>query len=299
MTNRDAAVRDPVAVIGLGAIGTMFAAALAEAGHPVTVCGRTPVDRVEVTDGDGTRTFPVTWVADAGQATEVPWVLLATKIHQTASTADWLTATTGPRSHVVVAQNGIDHHERVQPLAPDATIVPALVYLNAERAGPGSAVVRPPADHDLVLPADEAGTATAKMCRDAGLRVTSVGDFRTAAWSKLLTNAAGNPITALTGRRVEVLREPAVAALAMDVLREAVAVGRAEGAALDDGDAVRTLTWLQALAAGSTSSMLQDREAGRPLEYEGLTGAIVRLGDHHGVPVGANRTLLALLAALS
>ncbi|WP_158057137.1 ketopantoate reductase family protein [Saccharomonospora sp. CUA-673] len=92
---------------------------------------------------------------------------------------------------------------------------------------------------------------------------------------------SANPITALTGRRVEVLTEPAVAELAMRLLREAVAVGVAEGARIDDGDARDVLAWLQTLAPGSTTSMLQDREAGRPLEHDGLTGTVVRLGDHH------------------
>jgi 2-dehydropantoate 2-reductase len=289
--------REPVAVIGLGAIGTVLAAALAEAGHEVVVCGRRQVDHVELTDGDGTRTYPVHWVAEPADVAAYGWVVLATKMHHTADVAPWLRATTDASSRVVVAQNGIDHAARVGPLVA-GTVVPTVVYINAERTGPGGAYARPTSASELLVPDDEDGRAAAEVFTAGGLRVEPVADFRTAAWRKLLTNVVGNPITALTGRRAEVLREPRIAELAMSILRETVAVARADGADLPDGVAEETLAWLHALPPDGSSSMLQDREAGRPLEYDGLTGAVVRLGEAYGVPVDTNRAILALLSAL-
>lgn len=289
---------ETVAVVGLGAVGTAFAASLAEAGHEVVACGRRPLERIEITDERGTRAYPVGWAGSPEDAGPVPFVVLATKIHDTPATVEWLARLTADGGHVVVAQNGVDHRERVEPLVGAAAVVPALVYLNAERTAPGSVRVRR-TERDLVLPDDAAAKAAANLFETSGLTVETHADFRTAAWRKMLTNVAANPITALTGRRVEVLTEPAVADLALAVLREAVAVGRAEGAQLTDADATRTLAWLQGLAPGSTTSMLQDREAGRRLEYDGLTGTIARLGDRHGEAVEANRALLALLSAIS
>ncbi|MQA04158.1 MAG: 2-dehydropantoate 2-reductase [Streptosporangiales bacterium] len=290
--------REPVAVIGLGAVGTVLAAELAAAGHPVLACGRQAVHTVAVTERDDTRRFPVQCVTDPASTGQVPWVVLATKMHQTSAAADWLRATTGPETHVIVAQNGVDQRERVAPLVGPATVVPALVYLNAERTGPGEVRARRSRGRNLVLPDDAGGRAVAALCRDTSLRPELAPDFHTAAWRKLLANVAANPITALTGRRVEVLTEPAVAELATAVLCETVAVGRAVGADLTPEHAAETLRWLQGLTSGSTTSMLQDRQAGRPLEYDGLTGIVVRLGDEHGVPVNADRALLALLSAL-
>lgn len=290
---------EPVTVIGLGAVGTVLAGSLAAAGHQVTACSRSRLDHVELTDDTGTRSYPVRGAAGPEDVEPTPWVFLATKIHQTADAADWLRAATDASSRVVVAQNGVDHEERVAGLVGAATVVPTLVYLNAERTGVGAARARNTGDRDLVVPDDPDGRATAALCGAAALRVDTQPDFLTAAWRKLLANAVGNPITALTGRRSEVLGVPAVADLATIVLREAVAVGRAVGADLPDDCVDETLAWLHQLAPGTTSSMLQDREAGRPLEYDGLTGTIVRLGDRHGIHVDANRMLLALLANLA
>jgi 2-dehydropantoate 2-reductase len=290
-----------VAVVGPGAVGMTLAVGLAEAGEDVVLCGRGRAgsDTLAVTlteDEHGTRTQPMRSAGDPSQVRPVDWVVLATKIHQTESAWPWLAALAGEGTRVVAAQNGVDHRDRVPAGLRDA-VAPALVYINAERTGPGEVKARR-TERELVLPDDDAGHAAAALFGPTWIRTEVAPDFRTAAWRKLLTNVAANPITALTGRRVEVLHEPAVAQLALDVLRETVAVGRAEGADLPDGSAEDALAWLQALSAGSTSSMLQDREAGRPLEYDGLTGAVVRLAGQYGIDVPANRTLLALTSAL-
>jgi 2-dehydropantoate 2-reductase len=82
------------------------------------------------------------------------------------------------------------------------------------------------------------------------------------------------------------------------MLRETVAVARAEGAALTEEDADATLDWLRSLPPTAPTSMLQDRQAGRTLEHDGLIGPVVRLGARHGIPTPTGRTLLALLDAL-
>jgi len=304
-------VRRPatVAVVGAGAIGMTIGAALAAAGHEVVACApRRPerdailvellgAERAPDQTAEPPVEWPVRWCTDPGGVRPVEWVVLATKIHQTEAARAWLDALVGEQTAIIAAQNGVDHRERLARLTA-APVAPALVYYNAERVGVGHVRVRP-TERDLVLPDDETGRAAAAFVGAAGIRALADPDFTTAAWLKLLTNAAANPITALTGRRIEVLTVPAVAALARDVLREAAAVGRAEGADLPADVAEERLTWLQRLRPGSTTSMLQDKDAGRPLEHDGLTGAIVRAGERHGIPTPANAALLALLMGLS
>jgi 2-dehydropantoate 2-reductase len=100
----------------------------------------------------------------------------------------------------------------------------------------------------------------------------------------MLSNVAANPVTALTGRRMGVLRDPEVRELFQVLLAEAVAVGIAEGARLGPEDVAGTMAFYDQFGEDDGTSMLYDRLAGRELENELLSGAITRLGRRHGVP---------------
>ncbi|GAA4903935.1 ketopantoate reductase [Actinomycetospora succinea] len=295
-----------VAVVGAGAIGGVLAALAADRGHEVTVCVRTPFDVLTVTTDGVERTVPVTVATDPAGVAPADWVLLATKAQDTASAAGWLRALTDPGetprsgarrvggSVVVVAQNGIDHAARVEGLVdPAATVLPASVRLGAEAVAPGRIVHHSFAQ--LTVPAGDAARGLADLYADSGLAVVAVDDFTTVLWRKLLSNAVANPITALTGRRNAVLAEPATRALVVDLAREVTAVGRSVGAALTDEDVDGLVALYDGMVPDLGTSMLYDRLAGRPLEHEYLTGAVVATGRRTGVPTPLNGAVLALL----
>jgi 2-dehydropantoate 2-reductase len=198
-----------------------------------------------------------------------------------------------------VLQNGVDHVARVAPLAGAATVMPVIVYYNGERLAADHVKLRRGADPDIIVPAGDAGRAFAQLFDGTPLRVKLGDDFLTLAWRKLLLNAVASPVTALTLQRQAVLRRPDIKELCLAVLKEAIAVGRAEGAKLADDEAARTVATLYTFAGELGTSMYFDRLAGRPLEHEALTGAIVSAGERHGIATPLNRTLLALLRAIS
>jgi 2-dehydropantoate 2-reductase len=237
----------------------------------------------------------VAWAAEPAELPPLGYAVLATKIHHTPDVADWLGALPAG-SFVAAAQNGVDHLARIAPLTA-ATVAPMLVYPNAERTGPGQVRVRR-TGRGLVVPDDAAGRAVAALFAGGGVDVETVADFSTAAWEKLLFNVIANPLTALTGRPLEVFADPVMAALGLDLALEAVAVARAEGTQLTPEHARVALAWLQGLPGATPSSMLQDRAAGRRLEHEGLLGPVVALGRRHGVATPLTGAVLALLDAL-
>ncbi len=108
-----------------------------------------------------------------------------------------------------------------------------------------------------------------------------------------------NPITALTLQRQVVLRRDDVHALSLQLLEEAVAVARADGARLAADEPARVMETLLSYAPTLGTSMYFDRLAGRSLEIAALTGAIVSSGERHGVPTPLNRAVLTLLQAVS
>jgi 2-dehydropantoate 2-reductase len=287
-----------VAVIGGGAIGGCVAAAVHDAGHPVTLCLRSPLTELVVESAGESRRIPVTTATEPALQAPVDWLLLATKAQDTLGAAGWLSRMADQDTTVVVLQNGVDHAERVAPLVPGSTtVLPALVYLAAERTGRGHIVHR--AGGRLVVPDTTAGASFRTLLAPSDLTVDLDPDFTTARWRKLLSNLAANPLTALTLRRMEVLADADMAALARATLAEGAAVATAEGAHLAPDEVDRTMTFYAGFPADSGSSMLYDRLAGRPLEHELITGAVVRAADEHGIPVPVNRALLALLKAIN
>lgn len=285
-----------VAVVGAGAIGGVLAALAYDQGHDVTVGVRTPFPVLRVRAHSAEREVGVRVATDPAVVTPVDWLLVTTKAHDTASAAPWLRALSGPGTVVVVIQNGLAQETRVAGLVdPSAHVLPGVIVLGAEALAPGLVV-----HHGygrLTVPAGPHADALADVL-GPDVVVDGVADFRTAAWRKLISNAIANPITALVGRRNEVLREPFLADLVAGLGAEVIAVARADGAdvSADDLDALRRHYADMPDRIGT--SMLYDRMAGRALEHEYLTGAVVATGARHGVPTPLNDTLLALLRGI-
>ncbi len=292
--------RMKIAVVGLGSIGAAAAGCLAAAGrHDVVACMRTPIGHLTLDAPDGTVELKLRVVTDPAQATPVDWVLLCTKTHQTKSAAPWLSQLCTPRTRVAVLQNGIGHAARVAPLANGAAVMPVIVYYNGERLAPDRVRLRQGSDQDLAVADNSDGRAFVRLLDGTPLRVLVSGNFATLIWRKLLINAVANPITTLTLQRQAVLRPPDVQELCHGILNEAVAVARAEGVDLADDEPKRAMETLFTFSGELGTSMYFDRVAGRKLEVEALTGAIVAAGERHGIAMPLNRALLTLLRAIN
>jgi 2-dehydropantoate 2-reductase len=290
-----------VAVVGLGSIGGVVAGCIAAAGrHRVLACVRRPLQRLVLDAPAGTVERPLTAFTEPEQINEpTDWVLVCTKTHQTQSVAPWLARLCAPGTRVAVLQNGIGHVERVAPLARGAAVQAIIVYYNGERLAPDRVRLRQGSDQDMTAADDTDGRAFAALFEGTPLRVQLSPEFPTLVWRKLLINAVANPITTLTLQRQAVLRRPDIVELCHAVLAEAAAVGRAEGVPLDDDEPQRAMATLFTFSGELGTSMYFDRLAGRPLEVEALTGAIVAAGERHGIATPLNRALLAMLRAVS
>jgi 2-dehydropantoate 2-reductase len=300
MTSKGPSERTTIAVIGLGSIGSAMAGLLASLGrYVITACVRRPIERLTIEHPEGTIDVPIRALTDPNEAAPVDWVLLATKTQDTEAAAPWLKRLCGPHTRIATLQNGIGHAERLAPVAGQALIVPTIVYYNGERLAPDRARFRRAGPHDLAVADDEGGRAFTTLLDGTGLRVLVSPDFRTLVWRKLLLNAMANPITALTLQRQAVFRREDIKALCLDILREAATVARADGARFPDDEPERLLVTLLTYPPDAGTSMYFDRLAGRPLEIEALTGAVVAAGERHGLATPINRVLLALGRAVS
>jgi 2-dehydropantoate 2-reductase len=227
---------------------------------------------------------------------EVDWVLLAVKAHQTAGAADWLRALCGGGARLATLQNGVEQRAWSEPFVDGTPIVPTIVWAPVEPRDRSHMVVRGPTA--LTVADDADGRALATLFEGGRASVTLSGDFVTELWRKLLANAVAG-LMVLAGRRSGIFRRDDVAALAVRLAVECAAVARAEGAALDDADAAAIVERLAAMPPDSGTSILFDREAGRPLEWDARNGVVQRFGRRHGIATPVSDVIVPLLAAAS
>jgi len=287
-----------VAIVGPGAVGTTAAAYLYAAGHPVLICGRTPRPRIELRPDDAEAiVVPGPVCTNPAEITEpVGVVLLALKATQNDDAARWLPRLCDEHTIVVVLQNGVEQVEQVQPHCPSSTVIPGIVWYSAETQPDGWVRLR--SEARLALPTGPAATTFAELWRGAGGTADCDPDFVTAAWRKLLLNAVAG-LMALTGRRAGVFRRDDLAALASRYAAECLAVARAEGAKLADDAADGTVEMFRQAATDVSTSILADREAGRPMEWDIRNGVIIRKARVHGIATPISDILVPLFAAAS
>lgn len=293
-------MKSSIAVVGPGAIGCMTGAALMESGHDVLFCARTAFSRVRLSSGDeAVADLPAHVVTDPRATGARDWVLVCTKVHQTPSAAGWLASTVGPSTRVAVLQNGVEQASNVAPFVPaGTTVVPVVVRLPSRRTDPGVVVFE--GRGALVAPDSEGGRAFAALFDGSRIEGAVTSDFATEAYQKLCLNAANGAIMALTERNLDVMRDSRIQDVVRALVRECIAVGRAEGAKLEDSLADKLVQQLATSPRAETrgNSMFYDRMAGREMEWDARNGVIVRLGARHGIETPVSMTLTALLSAV-
>ena len=314
-------------IAGAGAIGAYIGARMARAGLDVTLFARGPHLRamqahgVRVISVDGDFEAHPKIAATLEEVGPVDVVFLGVKAHGLPSLAPHLKSVLGPDTIVVSTQNGVPwwffqgfggpwegtRLERVDPggvvsaAIESRRVVGSLVYFATEIAEPG--VVRHE-DGSRISLGEPDGTRSDRCRRIAealsasGLRCPITARIRHEIWVKILGNVAFNPISALTGATLaQMVRDPEVCTLVRNIMREAEAVATQLGLELPISIEQR-IAGAEKVGEHKTS-MLQDLEAGRPLELEAVVGAVVELGERMNLPMPHTRAVYSCAKLLS
>jgi 2-dehydropantoate 2-reductase len=315
-----------IVIAGAGAIGGYIGAKLARAGADVVLFARGPHLRamqergLRVISPEGDFEVRPQVTGDLAQAGQADVVFLGVKAHGLTALAPSLRPLFGPDTVVVSTQNGIPwwyfqghggeleglRLERVDPGGIIASsieprrVVGSLAYFSTDVAEPG---VIHHTEGNRISFGEPDGTrsdrmrAIAEALIAAGFRCPVTTRFRHEIWVKLLGNVAFNPISALTGGTLEELvRHPDTSRLVREIMSETEAVAARLGIELPISIDQR-MAGAEKVGAHKTS-MLQDYEAGRPMEIEAVVGAVVELGDRLGVPMPATRAMYACVKML-
>jgi 2-dehydropantoate 2-reductase len=317
-----------IVIAGAGAIGGYIGARLARAGADVVLFARGPhlkamqergLRVLSAEDGD----FEVRAQATGDLATigKADVVFLGVKAHALTALAPSLPPLFGPETFVVSTQNGIPwwyfqnfpgelnnlRLERVDPGGVIADtieprrVVGSLAYFATDIVEPG--VIRHIEGNRLSFgePDGTKSERTKKLAEvliGAGFRCPVTTRFRHEIWVKLLGNVAFNPISALTfGTLEELVRHPDTNQVVREIMKETEAVAGKLGIELPISIDQR-MAGAEKVGAHKTS-MLQDLEAGRPMEIEAVVGAVVELGDRLGVPMPSTRAVYACVKMLN
>ncbi len=317
-----------VCIVGLGAIGGLFAGWLGSRLAPgrielsaltrgATLAALRQQRGLLLHDSDAAPLMvPIEASDDPAVLGPQDLVIVAVKSPALASVAPAVAALSGPQTTVLAALNGVpwwffdglpgrsdglklsssDPGGTVHALVPTAQVVGCVVHAASMVPAPGA--VRPVNGRSLIIgrPAggnDAALGRLAELFDAAGFETTVSERIQRDVWFKLWGNMTINPVSALTGATGDrILADPLVCAFCSAVMLEAQAIGRAFGIDIDQTPEER-LAFTRKLGAFKTS-MLQDKEAGRPLELDALLGTVHEIGAHLGLPTPQTDALLGL-----
>ena len=314
-------------IAGAGAIGAYLGARMALAGLDVTLFARGPHLRamqengVLVESAEGNFQARPRVVASLEEAGVADVVVLAVKAQGLPALAPQLAPVLGPETAVVSTQNGVPwwffqssggpldgiRLERVDPGGVIAAaieprrVIGSIVYFASEIIRPGVVLHT---EGDRISLGEPDGTRSdrcrqiAKAFIAAGLRCPVTARIRHEIWVKILGNVAFNPTSVLTRATLaQMTGDVEVSALARNIMKETESVARALGFELPISIEQRMAG---AAAVGEhKTSMLQDLEAGRPLELEAIVGAVVELGERLKLPLPHTRTVYACARLLA
>ncbi|MBN3161897.1 oxidoreductase [Pectobacterium brasiliense] len=284
-----------IALLGPGAIGTTIAAVLHDVNRTPVLCGRTAHPQLVLRHDDGEIVVPGPVLSNP-VAISHPFdlVFVAVKTTQNVDSAEWLNALCDENTVVCALQNGVEQKTQLEPWVNGATVLPSVVWFPAQREPDASVWLR--AKPRLTLPDVPQAKCVAEALSGTRCAVELSADFLSVAWRKLLQNAVAG-LMVLANRRAGMFSRGDVTELALAYLRECLAVARAEGAALDDGVAQEIVDNFQRAPAGLGTSILADRQANRPLEWDIRNGVVQRYGRARGIPTPISDVLVPLLAA--
>jgi 2-dehydropantoate 2-reductase len=293
-----------ICVVGAGAIGGWIAARLALAGNDVSVIARGETlhaidcEGLLLTDAGDTRCVAVNAVADGSQLGTHDLVVVAVKAPALPMIAPDLEPLIGPETQIVPMLNGVPWWFTGDPLwsvDPDCAIADALPVEQVAGCVVHASCFRSAANHvtvkhaeKLILGEPDGGSSDRieRLCtlfENCGIRCEPSENVRRAIWYKLWGNATINPMSALTRSTADqLLDDRTIRAFMAQAMDELADVGAAIGCPIQESSEDRMA--VTARLGAFKSSMLQDVEAGRPIELEALLGAPREIAERVDVP---------------
>lgn len=297
-------MKNDILLVGTGALATLFAARLSEAGHSVSMLGTwkhglhaLQQHGARIVDPNGNeRAYKVRATDDPREVHGAKYALVLVKSWQTERAARQLKESLADDGLAITLQNGLGNKETlIRDLGIDRVSL-GITTTGATLLGPG--LVRAGGDGVISIEQNQALGPLEAVLRSSKFNLQIVDDAESLIWGKLVINAAINPLTALL--RVpngELLSRPNVRKMMGALASETAEVAEAEHVHLPFSNPVSAVEDVARTTARNHSSMFQDVSRGAPTEIDAICGAVTRRAEFHGISTPYNRACWQLVSA--
>jgi len=295
-------MKQDILLVGTGALATLFAARLSEAGHDVHMLGTwkhglqaLQQNGARIIDANGyERAYKVHATDDAREVDGAKYALVLVKSWQTERASFQLKESLASDGLAVTLQNGLGNRETLMRDLGPARVALGITTTGATLLGPG--LVRAGGDGVISIERHQALVPLEAALRSSNFNMHIVDDAQSLIWGKLVINAAINPLTALL--RVpngELLSHPKARKMMGALARETADVAEAEHVHLPFSNPVSAAEDVARNTARNHSSMFQDVSRGAPTEIDAICGAVTRRAEVHGIATPYNRACWQLV----
>ncbi len=295
-----------IAVMGAGGVGGYFGGLLARAGHNVTFIARgahlEAIRRngLRVESGnDGAFTVPGRATDDPASVGHQELALFTVKMYDNDDAIHAIGPLVGPNTIVLTLQNGIDNGDRLADVFGPERVMIGSAYLEGRISEPGVVTQGGPGAASFgerTTGITNRGQGLLGVFQGAGWRVELLENMTGMLWRKFAYLSGSAGVCAASGCAYGELRTvPETRAAIRAAIAEALAVGAAAGAPLEPDSLEWSMNALDNFPATGMASLAKDFAEGRPVELEGLTGTVIRMGRRHQVPTPVNDALYAVL----
>ncbi len=295
------------AIVGSGGVGGYFGGLLARAGHDVTFIARgAHLEAIQRNGGlrvesqnDGNFLAAGRGVSDTSQAGVQDLVLLTVKMHHNEAAIASIPPMVGPDTVALTLQNGIDNGDQLAAVIGRGPVMIGSAFMEGRISEPGVVTQGGPGTAgfgEMTVGITERGQRLHEQFVDAGWRIELHENMTGMLWKKFAYIAGSAAVCAAANCVYEEMRTiPITRALIQQAVEEALDVGRATGAPIMEDSLQWAMDSLDRFPAQGRASMAKDFTEGRPVELDGLNGAVIRLARETNTPTPANDFLYAVL----
>lgn len=296
-----------IAIMGTGGIGGYYGGMLAAAGNDVGFIARGAhlqairENGLRVTGPRGDiHVTPCNASDDPADIGPADVVLFCVKLYDTETASELCRPLIGPDSVIITVQNGVDSAERLAVAHGADRVMAGIAYVAGTVEAPG--LIRYRSEMNSIVYGESGGGSSERAlrfqaaCEATGFRAVISNDIETALWTKFVLLCSNSSLSSLSRRNVaHVYADAELRALAIDAMREVIAVAAARGVHLDDSVIDDVLAMSDGYPPDMTTSMHNDLKRDNRLELEHLAGALARMADNLRVPVPITRACYAAL----